>query len=77
MIQGHGLKHSLVVGLELVAVAMLMFVTRPTTKSIILIHVLPASLIAAIGMSLAYIPALMLAIPHVKKKKNQNLHREL
>lgn len=33
-------------------------------------HVLPASLVAAGGMSLAYIPVLMSAVSHAKKKES-------
>jgi EmrB/QacA subfamily drug resistance transporter len=70
VIRGLGLKHSLVVGLGLLAVAMLMFVTTPSAKGSFVTHVLPASLVAAVGMSLAYIPALMSAVSHVKKEES-------
>ena len=33
-------------------------------------HVLPASLVAAVGMSLAYIPALMSAVSHARKEES-------
>jgi EmrB/QacA subfamily drug resistance transporter len=65
-----GLKRSLVVGLGLLAVAMLMFMTVPSTKGSFITHVLPASLVAAIGMSLAYIPALTSAVSHAKKEES-------
>src|ERR687895_2192603 len=65
-----GVKHSLVAGLGLLAVAMLMFVATPSTKGSFITHVLPASLIAAGGMSLAYIPALMSAVSHAKKDES-------
>ena len=65
-----GLKRSLVVGLGLLAVAMLMFMTVPSTKGSFITHVLPASLVAAIGMSLAYIPALISAVSHTKKEES-------
>ena len=65
-----GIKRSLVAGLGLLAVAMLMFVATPSTKGSFIMHVLPASLIAAGGMSLAYIPALTSAISHAKKEES-------
>jgi EmrB/QacA subfamily drug resistance transporter len=68
---GHlGVKHSLVAGLGLLAVAMLMFMATPSSKASFIIHVLPASLVAAVGMSLAYIPALMSAVSHVRKEES-------
>jgi EmrB/QacA subfamily drug resistance transporter len=66
-----GVKHSLVAGLGLLAVAMLMFVATPSGKGgSFVTHVLPASLVAAGGMSLAYIPALMSAVSHVRKEES-------
>jgi EmrB/QacA subfamily drug resistance transporter len=65
-----GPKRSLVAGLGLLAVAMLMFVATPSTKGSFGTHVLPASLVATIGMSLAYIPALMSAVSHAKKEES-------
>lgn len=63
-----GVKRSLVAGLGLLALAMLMFVATPYTKGSFATHVLPASLVAAGGMSLAYIPALMFAVSHTRKE---------
>jgi EmrB/QacA subfamily drug resistance transporter len=65
-----GVKHSLVAGLGLMAVAMLMFVATPSTKGSFATHMLPASLVAAGGMSLAYIPALMSAVLHARKDES-------
>jgi predicted MFS family arabinose efflux permease len=65
-----GVKHSLVAGLGLLAFAMLMLVSTPSTKGSFFTHVLPASLVAAGGMSLAYIPALMSAVSHVRKEES-------
>src|SRR5919106_1209418 len=67
-----GVKHSLVAGLGLLAVAMLMFVATPSTTAdrSFLTHVLPASLVAAGGMSLAYIPALMSAVSYARKEES-------
>ena len=70
LIRRLGVKQSLVAGLGLLAVAMLMFVATPTTKGSFATHVLPASIIAAGGMSLAYIPALMSAVSHAKKEES-------
>jgi EmrB/QacA subfamily drug resistance transporter len=65
-----GVKHSLVAGLGLLSLAMLMFVATPSSEGSFITHVLPASLIAAGGMSLAYIPALMSAVSHAKKEES-------
>src|ERR671915_864658 len=65
-----GVKHSLVAGLGLLAVAMLMFVATPSANGSFFMHVLPASLVAAIGMSLAYIPALMSAVSQARKEES-------
>jgi EmrB/QacA subfamily drug resistance transporter len=67
-----GVKHSLVAGLGLLAVAMLLFVATPSSKEVrsFITHVLPASLLAAVGMSLAYIPALMSAVSHARKEES-------
>ena len=70
LIRRLGVKNSLVAGLGLLAVAMLMFVATPSTKGSFATHVLPASIIAAGGMSLAYIPALMSAVSHAKKEES-------
>jgi MFS family permease len=70
LIRRLGLKHSLVGGLGLLAVAMLMFVATPSTKGNFITHLLPASLVAAGGMSLAYIPALMSAVSYVRKEES-------
>jgi EmrB/QacA subfamily drug resistance transporter len=70
LIRRLGVKHSLVAGLGLLAVAMLMFVATPSTKGSLATHVLPSSLVAAVGMSLAYIPALTSAISHAKKEES-------
>ena len=70
LIRRLGVKNSLVAGLGLLAVAMLMFVATPSTKGSFATHVLPASIIAAGGMSLAYIPALMSAVSHAKKDES-------
>jgi predicted MFS family arabinose efflux permease len=71
LIRRLGVKHSLVAGLGLLAVAMLMFVATPSSKEgSFVTHVLPASLVAAGGMSLAYIPALMSAVSHARKEES-------
>jgi EmrB/QacA subfamily drug resistance transporter len=72
LIRRLGLKHSLVAGLGLLAVAMLMFMATPLSskEGNFFIYVLPASLVAAGGMSLAYIPALMSAVSHVGKEES-------
>ncbi|MDQ3264165.1 MAG: MFS transporter [Myxococcota bacterium] len=61
IINRFGFKPNLVAGLVLLAVSLAMFAMAPTGGSFLL-HVLPASLVAAVGMSLAYIPATIAAI---------------
>jgi EmrB/QacA subfamily drug resistance transporter len=70
IISSIGIKTSMVAGLGLLAVAMSLFATIPSGSSSFLTHVLPASLIAAGGMSLAYIPVLMAAVSHAKKEES-------
>jgi EmrB/QacA subfamily drug resistance transporter len=70
LIRRLGVKHSLIAGLGLLSIAMLMFVATPSTKGSFTTHVLPASLIAAGGMSLAYIPALTSAVSHARKEES-------
>jgi EmrB/QacA subfamily drug resistance transporter len=70
LIRRLGVKHSLVAGLGLLAVAMLMLVATPSSEGSFVTHVLPASLVAALGMALAYIPALMSAVSHAKKEES-------
>ena len=71
LIRRLGVKRSLIAGLGLLAVAMLMFVATPSSKEgSFVTHVLPASLVAAVGMALAYIPALMSAVSHAKKEES-------
>lgn len=55
-----GIKPSIVAGLTLLGGAMLLFALAPTDGSYAL-HVLPASLVAAFGMTLAYVPATLAA----------------
>jgi EmrB/QacA subfamily drug resistance transporter len=65
-----GVKTSMVSGLGLLAVAMALFATTPSGSGSFLTHVLPASLAAAGGMSLAYIPMLMSAVSHARKEES-------
>src|SRR5215212_213106 len=71
LIRRLGLKYSLVAGLGLLSVAMLMFVATPSSKEESFVtQVLPASFVAAGGMSLAYIPALTSAVSHARKEES-------
>lgn len=60
LIGAFGFKRNLAVGLPLLAGAMLLFTLTPPHGSFLL-NVLPASLLAALGMGLSYIPALIAA----------------
>jgi len=69
-----GTKLNLVAGLSLLAVGILLFSLTPANTSntsnsgIFLAYVLPASIVSALGMSLAYIPVLTAAVANAKKE---------
>lgn len=65
-----GVKRSGIAGLVLLALAMLIFVATPSSKRRFVIYVLPASLVAAGGMSPANIPVLMSAVSHARKEES-------
>src|ERR687893_1434808 len=70
-----GIKRNLVVGLGLLAAGIAMFSLTPSNGSennttyTFMLYVLPTSLIAALGMSLAYIPVLTAAISNTHKEQ--------
>ena len=70
-----GIKRNLVIGLGLLAAGIAMFTLTPSNSSekntayTFILYVLPASLIAALGMSLAYIPVLTAAISNAHKEQ--------
>jgi predicted MFS family arabinose efflux permease len=59
-------KRSMVAGLALLSLAMALFAVMPSGGSSFAVYGLPASLIAAAGMSLAYVPVLTTAVSHAK-----------
>jgi EmrB/QacA subfamily drug resistance transporter len=68
-----GIKFNLILGLTLLAIGMILFSFTPVNTSegnnkIFMAYVLPASIISAIGMSFAYIPALTAAIANAKNE---------
>jgi EmrB/QacA subfamily drug resistance transporter len=65
-----GVKTSMVAGLGLLAVAMFLFAATPSSSGSFLTHVLPASLVAAGGMSLAYIPVLTAAVSNARREES-------
>src|ERR671918_105087 len=70
-----GIKRNLVIGLGLLTAGIAMFTLTPSNSSekntayTFMLYVLPASLIAALGMSLAYIPVLTTAISNAHKQQ--------
>jgi MFS family permease len=70
-----GIKRNLVTGLGLLTAGIAMFSLTPSNSSennttfTFMVYVLPASLIAAVGMSLAYIPVLTAAISNTHKEQ--------
>ena len=63
-----GFKANLVIGLGLLGGALALFALTPTEGSFIA-HVLPASLLAAVGMSLSYIPAVIAGTSSAKPEE--------
>jgi EmrB/QacA subfamily drug resistance transporter len=69
-----GIKLNLVLGLGLLAIGMILFSFTPANTAaegnnkIFMVYVLPASIISAVGMSFAYIPALTASIANAKKE---------
>ena len=70
-----GIKVNLILGLTLLAIGMTLFSFTPAnttttegTNKIFMAYVLPASIISALGMSFAYIPALTASVANAKKE---------
>lgn len=63
-----GPKANLTIGLLLMGAALLMFANLPTDRTF-WVNVLPASLLAALGMALAYIPATMSGMSGAKPEE--------
>ncbi len=69
-----GIKVNLILGLTLLAIGMILFSFTPANiaaegnNKIFMVYVLPASIISAVGMSFAYIPALTVAVANAKKE---------
>jgi EmrB/QacA subfamily drug resistance transporter len=68
-----GIKLNLVIGLGLMAAGILMFSWTPSssngTLNTFFLSVLPGSLVAALGMSIAYIPVLTAAVSNTHKEQ--------
>lgn len=67
LIQKFGFKQNLFVGLVVLTISLLLFSTA-TTSGKFMTDVLPASILGALGMSLAYIPATMASISGAKQE---------
>jgi EmrB/QacA subfamily drug resistance transporter len=72
-----GLKRNLVIGLGLLAAGIAMFSLTPSnsnsensTTYTFILYVLPASIVAALGMSLAYIPVLTAAVSNARREQS-------
>ena len=82
LVNRFGLKKNMIAGMALLAIAMVLFSGTPSAAAasdnsnnsignenlIYMIYVLPASLVAALGMSLAYIPVLTAAVSNIRKE---------
>jgi EmrB/QacA subfamily drug resistance transporter len=68
-----GIRKNMLIGMVLLSVAMFSFTMTPDSDTnqnmSFIIYVLPASLVAAIGMSLAYIPVLTAAVSNIQQKQ--------
>jgi EmrB/QacA subfamily drug resistance transporter len=73
LVSRFGIKRNLVIGLGLMAAGILMFSLTPSSSNATLytfiLSVLPGSLVAALGMSMAYIPVLTAAISNTCKEQ--------
>jgi EmrB/QacA subfamily drug resistance transporter len=77
LMSSFGIKQNLVIGLGLLAAGIALFSLTPSNSSnsennttyTFMLYVLPASLVAALGMSLAYIPVLTAAISNTHKEQ--------
>lgn len=84
LVNRFGLKKNMIAGMALLAIAMVLFSGTPSAAAasdnsnnsignenlIYMIYVLPASLVAALGMSLAYIPVLTAAVSNIRKEES-------
>ena len=72
LIRKLGTRENLIIGLGLLTLGMILFSLTPymgtegDNKFIYMVYLLPASIIAALGMAFAYIPILMSAISGAK-----------
>src|ERR671933_88940 len=74
LIKRFGFKPNMVIGLASLAIAIVLFSGLPSVddnskNQIFIGYVLPISLVAALGMSLAYIPVLTAAVSNVRKEE--------
>lgn len=69
MVNRFGFKKNLVVGLILLAASLILLSLAPNDGTFIT-HVLPASLLAAIGMALAYVPATIAGMSGAKPEES-------
>jgi MFS family permease len=68
-----GIRKNMIIGMVLLSIGILSFAMTPSSDSnqntSFFIYVLPASLVAAVGMSLAYIPVLTAAVSNIQPKQ--------
>ena len=68
MVNRFGFKTNLIAGLLVLAGSLVLFTLAPTDGSFV-VHVLPASLLAALGMALAYVPATIAGMSGAKPEE--------
>jgi MFS family permease len=69
LVQRFGMKVNIVTGMVFLAVSLFLFATTTPTVGNFVVNVLPASLLGALGMSLAYIPATMASMAGAKPEE--------
>lgn len=73
LVNRYGVRKNMIIGFALLSIGILSFTMTPSSNSnqniSFFIYVLPASLVAALGMSLAYIPVLTAAVSNIQPKQ--------
>lgn len=73
MVNRFGVRKNMIVGMILLSIAMFSLALTPSSDNYqninFIMYVLPPSLVAAVGMSLAYIPVLTAAVSNIQQKQ--------
>jgi MFS family permease len=69
LVQRFGMKINIIVGMLLLSISLFLFATTTPIDGNFVTNVLPASLLGALGMSLAYIPSTMASMAGAKPEE--------